>query len=103
MTLDEGVFINELKRHQEELYGKNSTLSKIDELKKQIAIKDTSIENLLKSISLTQDKNISQILVNKLEEISKEKLTLENTLNQYENRDKKMYQIIKILIQSYIH
>ncbi|KEI11051.1 serine recombinase [Clostridium sp. K25] len=89
MTLDEGVFINELKRHQEELYGKNSTLSKIDELKKQIAIKDTSIENLLKSISLTQDKNISQILVNKLEEISKEKLTLENTLNQYENRDKK--------------
>ncbi len=89
MTINEGVFIKELKKQQQELYNKDTINSQIDEVKKQIAIKESSAENLLKSISLTQDPNTSQILVNKLEELSKEKADLENKLNEYKKMEEK--------------
>jgi site-specific DNA recombinase len=89
MTHDEGIFIEELKKQQKELYNKDSINEKIAETKKQFVIKENSEKNLLNSLSLTHDEKTSQMLVNKLEELSREKADLEKQLEKYKEMENK--------------
>jgi len=85
MTVDEGTFIKELRKQQKELYSDDSIDNSVNLIKDEISDIETSIENLLKSISLTKDPSTSKILITKLENLSKEKNNLESNLEKYKN------------------
>lgn len=82
MTLDEGVFIKELKAQQRKLRDESFVKDEIQGTEKEIFIRESSTENLLKSLQLTTDINTSKILIEKLEKLSKEKAELEEKLKE---------------------
>lgn len=84
-TVDEGIFIKELKKERDALYNNDSITLEIDIMKNELRTKETSIENLLKTISLTEDSTTSQILVKKLEILSKEKSDLLNRIEKFKD------------------
>lgn len=86
LTLDEGIFIKELREQQRKLYDENALSKEIEALKKQIELKESSTNNLLKSLELTKDIKTSQILIEKLEILSKEKAELEENLKELNSR-----------------
>lgn len=88
MTIDEGVFIKELKEQQRKLQDDNLIKDEIEGIEKEIALKQSSSENLLKSLQLTNDLNTSKILIDKIEALSKEKASLELRLKELRSEKK---------------
>lgn len=86
ITIDERVFIKELKNQQKNLYDGTFIQDEVEDTKKQIIAKESASENLLKSLELTTDSNTSKILIDKLEILSKEKTELEKKIKELKER-----------------
>lgn len=84
ISVDKAMLVNKLEEYKKELSsgGVNNEYKNINEQLKQIKC---SINNIVKTITLTEDTEVAQLLVNKLKELTSEQQLLEARLNEFYN------------------
>ncbi|KRQ87800.1 DNA-invertase hin [Caloramator mitchellensis] len=81
LSLDKEKLINELLKYQESLSSK-SLKDEVEVINSQIRQNEKSIDNLTNTLSLTDDSNLSKILLQKIDSLSKENLNLNKKLQE---------------------
>jgi len=100
---DSGLLVERLKKYKNEIQ-KGSTETDIQNLNELIIQSDISIENLLTTLSLTSDKDISKSIINRMEVLNIQKKDYNSKIKILMKSDDlvKEYQInLDALVQSY--
>ena len=84
---DKGIMITKLKEYKKELLS-NGMKSEYDNVNDQLKQTKNSINNVIKTITLTEDAEISQVLINKLKELKDKEHSLELQLTEINEANK---------------
>ncbi|MCX7904129.1 MAG: recombinase zinc beta ribbon domain-containing protein, partial [Caloramator sp.] len=81
LCLDKKKLMDELLKYKENLSSK-SLNEEIESINSKIKLNEKSIDNLTNTLSLTEDSNLSKVILQKIDTLSKENLNLKKKLQE---------------------